>query len=240
MKRYYGWLPMTVMTFLALFMLPSEAQDCPSNPEKFSESQWRDCASELQEKTDAQLNQVYERLMARISEEDKKEIRQRQRAWIAQREQQCDAYARAESTQAGEPSDYLSRYDLCLAHENSQRIGTLLSVMAGLEAPAPTSGASQPEAAEYEKLMQAAGVSRKRLFDSMQRYEANARANPQERCLALIDGMKETYPKEEAQILGRMEQSFNAGNAQERGLALARDLLGLVEQYQRQLHQACS
>jgi uncharacterized protein YecT (DUF1311 family) len=242
MKRYYGWLQMALLALLALFMLPSVAQDCTSNPEKFSESQWRDCASQLQKKTDAQLNQVYESLMTRISEEDQKEIRQRQRAWIAQREQQCDAYARTESPQAGEASGYLSRYDLCLARENTQRTGTLLSVIAGLEPPAPTTGASQAEeaeAVEYEKLMQAAGVSRKRLFDSMQRYEVNARANSKERCLALIRGMKETYPKEEAQVLARMEQSFNAGNAQERGLALARELLQLVEQYQRQLDQAC-
>jgi hypothetical protein len=136
----------------------------------------------------------------------------------------------------------LSRYDLCLAHENTQRTGVLLSVIAGLERSAPTTGASQAdeaEGAEYEKLMQAAQVSRKQLADSLQRYEANARANSEKRCLAVIDGIKETYSKEEAKILARMEQSFNAGNAQERGPDLARELLQLVGQYQRQLDQAC-
>ncbi|QWP79467.1 DUF1311 domain-containing protein [Lysobacter sp. K5869] len=67
---------------------------------------------------DRRLNEVYRRLIARLSKAEAARLRERQRAWIKQRDRDCDAGA---SPGQGQSLDA----DGCLVRETAERAAQL-------------------------------------------------------------------------------------------------------------------
>ncbi|WP_188825764.1 lysozyme inhibitor LprI family protein [Brucella endophytica] len=75
-----------------LFALPALAQD-PSIDcsNAITQADMDRCASRQYWAADAELNQVYKQVMAAMQPKDQDALRQAQRAWIRNRDQQCTA-----------------------------------------------------------------------------------------------------------------------------------------------------
>lgn len=80
---------------------PPEAQECVD--EARTQTDMNQCVAEDFRKADAELNEAYRELMARLDAAAKAELRTAQRAWIAFRDAHCDFEGKAAEGGSLEP-----------------------------------------------------------------------------------------------------------------------------------------
>ena len=83
----------------------------------------QDCHDAEYAYQDGRLNQVYRRLIQRLPKSDAARLRERQRAWIGQRDRECDPGARPGQGQ-------LFDADSCRLHKTAERAAQLQAQLA--------------------------------------------------------------------------------------------------------------
>lgn len=84
------WMNLFSILLALLFSQPAAAQDKPPCADAGTQSEINQCMAKEYKKADAELNKVYQQVLAKASAGEKAKLRTAQLAWIKFRDAECD------------------------------------------------------------------------------------------------------------------------------------------------------